>query len=307
MSVLKSHKMGLKCPQNTWTTLIYLQLWQRLTIIAGLSLISIPTLLSNVAAILSIFRTNQRNNFFCVLVLFLSLSDCMFALITQTASCIIIYEPNINCIFKIITQFWTFLFANLSDCIIIATSLERLFSINRLQPANLNVSRKRIYIVGSICVVLALQTALMYTIFTVRKLFLLIVCISYATLYNRVLLHFTKTVSLKHKNYSARSDTQAQHTPVYLLSTAKVIKRVLTAFFIAYLPYTVVSLYWSYGVKSAKSEHINWICYGIYLASLLTYFNTTMNALIFISGNQKCKRYLKDQWRRTRIMNNTSS
>ena len=137
-------------------------------------------LLFDIAVILSIFRTNQRNNIFCMLVLFLSSSDCLQALNLLTLSFSAILNPRISYNFKMTAQFFLVLFTALSVMIKVATAVEKMLHINELQPRHRTVSLNHSYLILLICGVMALLTALSYTLFTRYGM--------YATFHNMVLI-----------------------------------------------------------------------------------------------------------------------
>ena len=296
--------MDTNCPENYWTPLIYLEWWQRSTFFGCICIISTVTLLSNTAVIISIFRTKQTSNIFCRLVLFLSLSDCLLAFIYQTIISIIIFRPRNNCIFLITSQFFIILFLFLSWSIIVATALERMLNISSLQPVGQNVPIERAHFICLACVLLALLADIAFAIFTAYGKFgtfefiiqivdiigLVIVFLSYNTVYRKVSKHIYATVNLRNTD---NSGTRTTPVPIYLHSTAKVIKRILTAVCIAYVPYSVLTLCLRNALNTSNLKHNSWINFGRYLTYAFVYFNSIMNAVIFIMGNQKCKGYLK--------------
>ena len=135
-----------------------------------ISEITVLTLLSNSAVILSIIRTKQQNNIFCMLVLFLSLSDCLIAFTHKTLIFTLIFKPKISCIFQTTTQIFSCLFVETSRYVIVVTAFERMVDVNRIQPSHATVSLKRAYLICSACLVIALITASLYTTFTVYQM-----------------------------------------------------------------------------------------------------------------------------------------
>ena len=309
------------CFENGWTPLIYLEMWQRFILSGCISVITLLTLLSNVALILSMFRTKQQNNTFCMLMLFLSMSDCLVACTTQTFTFTMIWKPKISCTFQITAQFFAILFCNLSFNIIMATALERIISINTniLKPNHFNISKKRVYMIGLTCVLLAFVSALMYTILTVKGMFsnfhsivLIALLISLMTffflhtiLFRRIYLHAQKVATVR--DAMNRRISLTQNRPAYLYSTSKVIRRIVIAIFLAYVPNITLSLLWHYDTNVFNSEHISWLSFAVNLAYMLMYLNSTLNAVFFIMGNQHCKRYIKNLWHRDRVKNFTES
>ena len=301
--------MDEKCPDNCFSAFVLLKQWQRFTLAGGLSVINALALLSNVAVINGIFRTNQKNNVFCTLVLFLSSSDCLLAFTNQTSVVVVILKPKINCIFQMSAQFIAVLFFSLSGYIIIATAFDKMVNINQRRLPHRSIFMKHAYIVGLICLVLAFLTASAYTLITLYGVFnyfhpimliIVIICVvaiflSYMTVYRRVHHHVKATPNLRNPNISNISGTQS--LPVYCSSSTRVIRRILIAVFIAYIPNVAVSLYWYYYWINYHPKHITaWLTFAMYLSYFLTYFNSTLNAVIFILGNKKVKRFLTRIW-----------
>ena len=300
--------MDSKCPENVFSPLVHLQNWQIYALVFGLSMTNLLTWLSNIAVILSIFKTNQQRTIFCLLVLSLSLSDCLSAFIGQTLVFTTFLKPNINCTLKLTTQFLATFTLNISMCIIIATTFDKMIHINKLRPRERNVSMKSAYIIWLICVILAFLIASCYTLFTFYRMFnsfypislittsvgVAAVFLSYMTMYRRICLHIEKTSTIRRTSSSRRNAGQTR--PVYLLSTAKVIKRILIAVFIAYVPAVTVNLCWHYDTNVHNSKYLNWFVVAMYISFLLTYSNSTLNAIIFILGNRKSKRFVSSIW-----------
>ena len=296
--------METNCVENFWTPIIYLKMWQLFTFFGCICVISVLTLLSNSAVILSIFRTSQDNNVFCKLVLFLSISDCSLAVTYQMFASIVIFKPENSCVFQITAQFFVALFFYLSGYIIIAIAVERMININSLQPNIQNLPLKRPYLICLICVLLAFLTDLLHTIFTVNGMFssfefviltvdiigLVLIFSSYMAVYRKVRAHIRGTVILRNRGISEKIPTPESLSGS---NTAKVIKRILTAVCIAYVPYAVLYLSLKYGLNTENLKNINWVSAGKYFTYVPMYFNSTVDAVIFVTGNKKCKRFLK--------------
>ena len=305
--------MGKNCPETAWRSLTYLKTWQRCTWFASACTITLLALLSNTAVILSIFRTNQENNVFCRLMLFLSLSDCSLALATQASASVLFFKSEVSCTFEITSQFFTTLFAYLSGYIIVATSFERMININHIQQIRQNVPVKRAYLIWIICVLLAFLSDLSHTTFTVYGMYnsfehatqimvtiaLILVFLSHTIMYRNV-SHYVGVILI---NTSNTERGTASNRPIYLHLTAKVVKRILTALCIAYMPYIFLNLFLRYGLNTKNPKHTSWISFEKYLTYMLVYFNSVMNAIIFILGNRKCITYIKMCFARKRISN----
>ena len=294
----------MDCSQTLWTPLKYLHTWQRMTYFSCVCVVTVLTLLSNTVVVWSIIRTHQSNNVFCRLVFFLSLSDCSLAFNHQTLTSMTLFRPEFetSCIYLITSQFFVTFFVWCSWFIIIATAIERMTSIKNLQLSSQSLPMKKVNCIGMTCILLAILTDFTLTVFTAEGKFntfdfitqilgvtgLLLIFLSYNIVYRKVRCHVREAVVFKNRRNVERSITA--NRPVYLFSTAKVIKRILTALFVAYVPYIVLNL----SLKFSKNpKRISWISFGICLTYVLVYFNSVMNAAIFINGNKKCQRFIK--------------
>ena len=249
--------MDTNCQTNLWTLAIHLETWQKFTLTGCTSAITILTFLSNVTVILIIFRTKQQKNIFCRFVLLLSLSDFLLACHTQTVRFFAIFRSKISCTFQIIAQFWSVFLIILPGNIIMAMAFHTMVKLNALPLSYCNTSIKRVHHICLLCVAMAFVAAVLYTIFTVYGMFnsfhfimmiVMLICvitgfITYIVLYTRLYCHVKETVTLRNKDDKQTDMSSAQFRPVYLYSTAKVIKRKLTAISIAYIPFIAVSLY----------------------------------------------------------------
>ena len=299
--------MSMNCPENYWSLLKNLEIWkvEYFTIYGCISITTVLTLTSNIAVILSIFQTKQTGYAFCKLVLFLSLSDCLLACTFQTFTSIVIFKSEMTCIFQIASQFFIAFFFLLSPYIILATAFERMISIKSSLPRNQNTHMKRAHLIGLACVLLALLTDVSLTIFTaygmyhsfdvIMQLVALIGFLSsfllYMAVYRRVCSHVRKTVTLRNTR-DIKTNTRPDR-PIYVCSAARVIKRTLATQFFAFMPYAVLNLCLRYGLNTNNPRHIKWMLITRHLTAILNYFNSTMNALIFMTGNKRCRRFVK--------------
>ena len=309
--------MDPDCHDTFWTLLTYLEMWQRFTYVGLCSIITAGTLLSNIAVIFSIFYTGQQNKIFCRLVLFLSLSDCFLAISTQTSVSIIILKPRFDCVFKLTSQFSITLFQYLSSFIILATAFERLINVKNINETRQNVATKRTSLILLICVGISLLFSTSFTVATVYDMYMSLqfvhqmalltgiasVLLLYTILYRRVVLHVIETTNLQSTGLGNPGRENTQHRPTYLLSTARVIKRILTALCITGMPYAIFQLYMTFGTNTKQLKHVTWMSFGYWFTAVLLYLNSTMNAVIFILGNQKSKRFLKYTCERRILMN----
>ena len=300
--------MDTNCPENFWTPLLYLDIWQTFTLFGCRCMISLLTLLSNMAVIFSIVRTNQTNNAFCRLMLFLSLSDCSGACATQMLHSVMIFKPGISCVLQITSQFLNAFFAYTSGYIIVATGFERMVNINNRQQSSQNSQIKRAYVIGIICILLAFVTDFVYTTFTAFGMFhlfehvlqvlmlisLILLLISFMVIYRKVYYHVKDTVVLRITDNLERNTSAGR--PIYLISTTKMMLRILAAFCIAYMPYVVLNLCLRYGLNAKSTKYASAISFGRSLPYIFIHFNTTANAVIFMTGNKKCKRFMKNMW-----------
>ena len=293
------------CPKNIFNAFLYLESWQRSVAVGGITGVTVLTLLSNVVVILSIFRTKQQNHVTCIFTLCLSVSDCLIAVTCQSLIIVIILRPNVNCNFQVVTQFFACLFIGLSGFIILAVGIERAVHINNFQLPSQDTTKKRAWRICIACVVAAFVFSLtcvmvtslgLYSIFHhLMTAFLLIShlaeLLSYLVLYQKVCRHVKTTSNLREMNNVKRFE--GKDKPFYLSSMAKVIKRILTTQIITYAPFGMTILFWDYGKKAFCPKCTKWIAFLVLLSYLLAYFKTTINAVIFIVGNKKSKRFIK--------------
>ena len=191
-------------------------------------------------------------------------------------------------------------------------AFERLINMNRIYETCQNVAIKHTFLILLACVVISLLSSASFAVATAYDQYIsfqmgnqiviftgiILIFLLYTILYRRVVRHVVETIRLQSTGIVGNNETQ--NRPAHLLSTARVAKRIVTALCIPGMPYAIFELYRTFGINTRRLKHTSWISFGYWLATVLLYFNSTMNAVIFILGNRKSKRFLKSIWQKRR-------
>ena len=300
-----------KC-ETCFSAKAYLEPWQSKTIVELNTAIIVTTLITNIAVIISIVKTKQLNNASNLIICLLSISDCTIACVAQPFISITFLKQQFTCSFEIATQFFTSSFGHLSGCCIVAIAVDRMMHMRYLNTYAQILTRKRIFLICLGCILMAFMVGLSYTFASINAVYeivntiilvldcflIMLISLAYLNVYRKINRHVKNTENIRTMNRTINSKGNGRKKTEYVMSMVKVIARILISVWIAYFPYTITSLLWDYrtsvftmGIK----DHLSFI---LYLTHMLVYLNSTMNAVIFLSGNESSRAFIMMKFHR---------
>ena len=284
---------------------MHLELWQRQVIVGLNSVLSVVTLITNIVVIVSIVKTKQLNNSSNIFICFLSISDCCLACITQTLVSVTFSKQEFGCSFEIATQFATFFFGHLSGYCILAIAVDRMIHMKYLMKYSQILTRKRIYRICFTNISMALAVGIFYTMATIYDVYdvvntiilifdltlVMLIFSAYLITYRKIHRHIKNTENLRIRENATSKEKRSDDRPVYVTAMIKVIAKVLAAVWIAYIPYIIASLLWSYATNLYQTN-ARLLSFLLYLTYLLVSMNSTVNAVIFLKGNEDSRSFV---------------
>lgn len=297
-------------------------------------IVTFLTIISNTTLIYALHKTKQLNTISMKLILIMSLSDLgfgIFAIPTMIASSAI---DNViqSCVLEKIAAYLVSSFAYFSFGLLICISVDRYLQVTKL-------NRYTSYM-NNICmkVSVALSFAIANAISLVSLLHLSFVgqvIISGITTFSLAFMAAVNTALLlklhKHAKTSnisiKRCQRMEQRTGLKnirktentaegisvneshrkQLSAIKTIQVLLVFILATYIPYNVMSTYWSYYKIFKKIEPDLAITMSYHFSCLFIALNTSGNAWIIIHGNRQCRRFVLSPLRRVRVSNDATN
>ncbi|XP_057290019.1 G-protein coupled receptor 176-like [Hydractinia symbiolongicarpus] len=290
--------------ETTYSGKSYLNNGQIISLITLNVTVMILNLIFNSAVIYGLIATKQLKNYSLKLILYLSINDCCLALITQTLFTVMLakFEDKSHCDFETIVQFFAIFFTHISAYIIALIGFDRYIHMRYLNRYAQVMTKTRVMIMQAAVVLLSLTQAMVYVLGTqlnflskAKRITVgidAVIAISVFTLYI-----MTVRVVRKHsKRTECRDMLETVDTTV-----TRTASRILTAIVICYIPYIIVSF--AHAAVSKKWDGIKkqWLEYALLLGFVLTYCNSFVNAIIFLSLNKKVRKCVTnitiERWR----------
>ena len=264
---------------------------------------------ANALLIFSMVKTKQFHNVSDRFILLLASSDCCVALISQTLVSLLFtrYRSLEVCELETAATIASLFFGHLSGFSILSISIDRFIHMIFLNRCDQILTRGRDLIMMVGCFVLACSAGVVSLLGTVYKklssvhgslmlidfIGILIISIIYIITYFRIRRHITETAELRQFGLnSPRAGRENSKRPEYVTKLEKTIFLILGTLLLCQIPYMTVGMICF--IKEAKSElplspHLELTKYATYI---LVYFYSTLNAVIFLYRNRKCKTFL---------------
>ncbi|XP_057290290.1 uncharacterized protein LOC130612979 [Hydractinia symbiolongicarpus] len=281
--------------ETTYSGKSYLNNEQIISLITLNVTVMILNLIFNSAVIYGLIATKQVKNYSLKLILYLSINDCCLALITQTLFTVMLvkFEDKSHCDFETIVQFFAIFFTHISAYIIALIGFDRYIHMRYLNRYAQVITNTRVMIMLTAVVLLSLTQATVYVLGTqlnfLSKAKRIIVGID-AVIAISVFTAYIMTVRVV-KGHSKRTECRDMLKAVDTTVT-RTASRILTAIVIFYIPYIIVSFTHAAVSEKWDGNKKQWLEYALLLSFVLTYCNSFVNAIIFLSLNKKVRKYV---------------
>ena len=303
------------------------------------ALLSVVTIFSNTILIYTLYKTKQFKTISNKLILVMNTSDLCSGIFTFPAISAghIIGDYQPRCEVEKLATFFAMFFAHFSFLMLCFISLDRYLQITKLNKYNLhmNVLRMKVMIFSILAVSVAIskmsifhpsfQQQAMSALFTSFGLCFVILLYTFLLkrLRNHAISHScdaTRESSTRpdgnRMESSTRQDENRRDNPARAdvnssrsiqLSAVKTIQFLLIYLTITYIPYFIMSCWWTYYKFLKKIEP------GFYLSLIaawtgfLVLFNASGNSWIIIYGNSRSRRFVSSLFRRNRVENDAEN
>ena len=283
----------------------------------GLGYFNIFVIISNV--VLNLFlcyalrETKQLHKFSNKFFFCLSISDTFIALTTQSlVAYLLLSDPSgSKCHVERSSLFFSFSLNQFSGDMILIVALDRYLHMKYLHKYPIKMTTKRGIVLVSLNVVFSIfmgTTAVFVSVFKGFYIWHLIfvildtlVIITIIILYIRMYFNVKKMVgSLNLKtninapaNANGKSTAKDRRTSSpYNFTLARTVSFVLISMICSYLPYFLLGSISTYYYHVLNEEPSNELKIAVYFAIILVYMNASFSAIIFMSFNNRIKRFL---------------
>ena len=287
--------MSSSC-QTSYTSKSSLSNGQKQTLVA-LNLLSMAVnIVTNSAVITSLKRTNQLQNISLRLILFLSISDLCLALVSQTLFTVMLsnFSDKDHCEFDSIVNFFAIFLTHTSGYTIVLIGYDRFARMKYLNKYSVIVTKRRVHIALVVFTLLSLTQASLYPIGTMYSIFpktkIIAVFIDVIIGGAALCLYIATIFIIKRHRRNAQNRQLLENVDKAVTRLASLI---LLAIIIFYIPYMLISV--SHSVLSPKLPNIHkrqTLHFVLFFGYVLTYCNSSVNAIIFLCVNGKAKNFI---------------
>ena len=251
---------------------------------------------ANATVILSLAATKQVKNVSFKLIQHLSISDCCLAIITQPLLAIMLsnYADRSYCKFETVVQFFAILFTHTSGYTIAVIGYDRYARMKYLNRYSEFVTNNRMKVTLFLVWLLSLLQALVYVFGTQLQFFdkgkKVIVAIDAVVALLVVSLYImTIRVVRSHRN-NAQNRELLKNVDKSVTSLAT---KILISIIVFYISYVIISFTHSTLIKKSEGQKKQWLEFSLFIGYILTYCNSSVNALIFLSLNKPAQKRLR--------------
>ncbi len=293
----------------------------RLAVLLSLNVVlTILNLLVNVFLIYALVTTNQLKSVSRRLIVCLSVSDIGVSLFHQNFISVILgaLQSSRSCALELTSQFFGYVFPQTSGVMILIIAYDRWLHMKYLHRYSILMSWRRACRLVFANVALSVLVASASIIASIYKKYFVFIAVLIAVDFNAFVLNLTAYIltyrsTKQHTEqpptrYQVNGNTEAAPSPVVSLTITKKAKKrdtklaktmilILVSLTACFIPYFVVVLYWSYmhhHLRIATSVSLDT---ALWCSFFLGYFNSTLNAVIFIMSNKKTYTFLKTKLR----------
>ena len=277
---------------STYSGRVYMTDYQRYILVTFDVIVMILNVVANSGVIIVLLMTKFIRNTSLLLLFFLSVSDICLALITQTLFTILIgqYSDQSYCTFEIIVQFFAIFLTHTSGYTVACIGFDRYARMRYLNRYSTVVTRRRVFTALSLICALSFFQAMLYVIGTkydvfekTKKLAVGIDFIMALTVIGIYLL--TIKVVRDYRMNSTNRDLLSNVDRTITRLASKILFTIL----VFYGAYIVISIFYFLMHKKFENNRKSWLNFALHFGYVLTYCNSFVNAVLFLTMNKKAK------------------
>lgn len=250
-------------------------------------------ILANLFVIYSLVRTNQIKNHSIKLILYLSISDLLLAVIVQPFTTLVLFQSihTRNCNVESIAESFSAFFSHTSAYITATIGLDRYVRVRYLNNCSKVLTKRRIHIILANIFVMSLVQSGLYVYGTQSKKRVWSRYISVTIDFFIVLAIITLyLLSIKKMRQYRRNSNFTKTIKKIDQSMTKLSSKILLSIGMIYSIYIIVAIPHAmlnnqvYGVWKQRME------FALILAYELTFCNAFINAVLFLNANKKSRK-----------------
>ena len=277
---------------STYSGRVYMTDYQRYILVAFDVIVMLLNVVANSGVIIVLLMTKFLRNTSLLLLFFLSVSDICLALITQTFFAILIgrYSGQSYCTFEIIVQFFAIFLTHTSAYTVACIGFDRYARMRYLNRYSTVVTRKRVFIAFSVICSLSFFQAMLYVIGTKYDVFektkKVAVGIDFLMAFTVIGIYLL-TIKVV-RDYRMNSQNRDLLSNVDRTIT-RLASKILFTILIFYGAYIVISIFYFLMHKKFENSKKSWLNFALHFGYILTYCNSFVNAVLFLTMNKKAK------------------
>ena len=249
--------------------------------------------ISNAVVIFLLLKTKQISNVSCKLIFHLSVSDLLIALLVETLFIVVIFKTN--CAVKVTSQFIAAFLARLSAYTIALIGIDRFVRIKYKMTFRAILTTKSVMLMIFLVWVLALTNAVITTFGILVNKRVARTISSSLDLMILIFVVFMQLLTIRViKKINSRD---RQPTPAIVQQTQNKITNmcmeIMLLFAIFLVPYVVMQIVRNRIREDLDVRGKSLLEFTFRISILLGYSNSFANAVLFLTKNIKCRRFLK--------------
>lgn len=277
---------------STYSGRVFMTDYQRYILVTFDVIVMILNALANSGVIIVLLMTKFLRNTSLLLLFFLSVSDICLALITQTLFVILIgqYSDQSYCTFEIIVQFFAIFLTHTSGYTVACIGFDRYARMRYLNRYSTVVTRKRVFTAFSFICSLSFFQAMLYVIGTKYYVFEktkkiavgidFIIALTVIGIY-LVTMKVVRDYRMNSQNRGLLSNVDRTMT--------RLASKILLTILVFYGAYIVISIFYFLVHKKFDNSRKSWLNFALHFGYVLTYCNSFVNAVLFLTMNKKAK------------------
>eukprot|EP00111_Clytia_hemisphaerica_P009851 TCONS_00028877-protein len=248
--------------------------------------------LANGLVIFALVLSKQTGNPSLKLIFLLSVSDCCLAVVVQSLFAVMMFKfPHTqNCTFEMMTQFFGIFFTHTSGYIIALIGFDRYARVKFLTKYSNIMTSKRVKILVIIVILLSVVQATLYVLGTTFGIFdktkKIGVAVDFIVVLSVVIVTIMAVCAVKSHRRNAGDQSMMKAVDQ---TVTRLASKILLTIIIFYVIYVIIAFLHSAQADKSTGAKRSWLEFGVFLGYLLTYTNSLVNALIFLSVNNKAR------------------
>ena len=270
-------------------------------------LILVGAFISNTLVTFLLIKTKQIFKVSCKLIFHLSVSDLSIALLVQNLFLAVLFETD--CIVKIASQFLSGFLVRLSAYTIGLIGVDRFIRIKYRMMFRSILTSKSVMFMLLLVWFFALINATMLTIGALvkGKVFGMIALVFDVTVLSFVIIMQLLTIKAIRRVNRQHGQTSVNVTQQTHDRITSMCSKIMLLFVIFMGPYIIMYIVRSKIRKDLNSSGKSLLEFAFRLSILLGYSNSFANAVLFLTKNVKCRRFLKKTIEKVRASSKVST